>query len=77
MLVYPEFGNLGYRDFKTNILLSKPLFPPSRLCVHPSYVLRHKNFFSLKSPWNHSLTLGTPGARSPSGEASKGPKGPF
>ena len=52
--------------------LSKPLFPPSRLCVHMCVrpYVRHKIFFSLKSPWNHPLTPGTPGARSPSGGAS-------
>ena len=35
---------------------SKPLFPPSRLSVHPPLVT--KIFFSLKSPWNHPLTPG-------------------
>ena len=44
-----------------------------------------KIFFSLKSSWNHPLTPGvdpgvdpgSSGARSPSGGATKGPKGPF
>ena len=65
---------------------SKSLFRPTRLSVHPSVrpsvrlSVRHKNFFSLKSPWNHpltpefwgrppGLTPGTPGALSLSGGA--------
>ena len=38
---------------------NKPLFPPSRLCVHATTTfVCHKIFFSLKSPWNHPLTPG-------------------
>ena len=55
-----------------------------RVClsgVRPSGV-RHKIFFSLKSSpdsWGQppGLNPGTSGASSPSGGASKGPKGPF
>ena len=67
---------------------SKLLFQPSRLSVQVSSVrasVRHNFFFALialESPpdswgWIPGLTPGSPGARSPSGGASKGPKGPF
>ena len=71
---------------------SKPLFPPSRLSVHPFVwcpfvrcLSVTKNFFRLNrlgiTPDSRGrslgLTLGSSGARSPSGGASKGPKGPF
>ena len=59
---------------------------PSAGFRFPVSVRCHKNFFSLKSPWDHLPTHGVdtltptprpPGARSPSGGAIKGPKGPF
>ena len=57
MAILPK-PNLTRLNTYLGMMYSTSLFQQVRLSVHARVSVRHKIFFSLKSPWNHPLTPG-------------------